>query len=275
MLDILRALRALGVFCAIALSGAETVKAQADAPPPAEVMVLGVYHFTGGGQDYINPEVDDYLAPARQAEIEALTARLALFQPTRIVVELLPEREAAFNARYQAYRRGDHALTVNERQQIGMRLAAQLGHDRLYAADFSSGMDFNAIFEAAEQNNQSGHLGRLQSLQQVMEAEDVEMNRPEVSVTERLISVNTPEAVARHNVYLTLAQMGGPDAAVGADQMTAWWGRNLHIFAQISWIAEPGERVLVIYGAGHKHLLDQFIDESVEMTLVDPLNYLR
>lgn len=61
----------------------------------------------------------------------------------------------------------------------------------------------------------------------------------------------------------------------GAQEMTAWWGRNLQIFAQIAWIAEPGERVLVIYGSGHKHLLDQFIGDSAELRLVDPLAHLR
>ncbi len=266
----LRFLTALALLSAVTVGGQA---ASADEIP--EVMVLGVYHFTGGGQDYINPEVDDYLAPVRQAEIEALVDRLVRFQPTRIVVELLPEHEARFNGLYQDYLRGEHALTVNERQQIGMRLAARLGHERLYAADYASGMDFNALFAAAEHNGQSALLGRLQALQEVMQAEELELNRPEVSVTERLISVNTPEAVARHDVYLTLAQLGGPEGAVGADQMTAWWGRNLQIYAQISWIAEPGERVLVIYGAGHKYLLDQFIGEAQEMSLVDPLDYLR
>ena len=126
---------------ALALSPATAI-AQDD-EPPAQVMVLGTFHFTGGGQDYVNSEVDDYLAPARQAEIEAVVERLAEFNPTRIVVELDPEAEDRFNAQYDAYRRGEHELTVNERQQIGMRLAARLGHDRHYAADYSSDMDFS------------------------------------------------------------------------------------------------------------------------------------
>ena len=55
-----------------------------DAPSPAEVMVLGTFHFTGGGEDMINPEVDDFLAPARQAEIATVLDRLEAFAPTRI-----------------------------------------------------------------------------------------------------------------------------------------------------------------------------------------------
>ncbi|MEN0651951.1 MULTISPECIES: DUF5694 domain-containing protein [Hyphobacterium] len=243
--------------------------------PPAQVMVLGTFHFTGGGQDYLNPEVDDYLAPARQAEIEAVVERLAEFNPTRIVVELDPEAEDRFNALYDAYRRGEHTLTVNERQQIGMRLAARLGHERLYAADYSSGMDFDAMMAAGQANGQDRLMARMDELRAAIEAEDARLNRPEISVTERLIAANAPDFLELHNIYLTLAQLGSVEDPAGAREMTNWWGRNLQIFAQISWIAEPGERVLVIYGSGHKFLFDQFIQDAVEMEWVDALDYLE
>jgi len=262
-------------FAALALTlSPATAIAQQD-EPPAQVMVLGTFHFTGGGQDYINPEVDDYLAPARQAEIEAVVERLAEFNPTRIVVELDPEAEDRFNALYDAYRRGEHTLTVDERQQIGMRLAARLGHERLYAADYSSGMDFDAMMAAGQANGQDRLMARMEELRAAIEAEDARLNRPEISVTERLIAANAPDFLELHNIYLTLAQLGSVENPAGAREMTNWWGRNLQIFAQISWIAEPGERVLVIYGSGHKFLFDQFIQDAVEMEWVDALDYLE
>ena len=246
-----------------------------DNEPPAQVMVLGTFHFTGGGQDYVNSEVDDYLAPARQAEIEAVVERLAAFNPTRIVVELDPEAEDRFNALYDAYRRDEHELTVNERQQIGMRLAARLGHDRLYAADYSSDMDFNAMMTAGQENGQGRLMARMEELRATVEAMDARLNQPGVSVTERLIAMNEPDFLQMHNIYLTLAQLGDRDNPAGAEQMTNWWGRNLQIFAQIAWVAEPGERVLVIYGSGHKFLFDQFVQDAVELEWVDPLDYLE
>jgi uncharacterized protein DUF5694 len=70
---------------AISLAIAPVALAQDNAAPePARVMVLGSFHFSGGGADMINPEVDDYLAPARQAEIAAVLDQLAAFAPTRI-----------------------------------------------------------------------------------------------------------------------------------------------------------------------------------------------
>tara|TARA_R110002073_G_scaffold76656_30_gene186128 strand:- start:4772 stop:5590 length:819 start_codon:yes stop_codon:yes gene_type:complete len=262
------------LFATLLLTSPAPVLAQEDVETP-QVMVLGTFHFTGGGSDYVNSQVDDYLAPARQIELEAVADQLARFNPTKIVVELMPEREAAFNESYAAYRRGEHALTVNERQQIGMRLAARLGHERLYAADFSSGMDFEAMIAAGEANAQQDLLARLPALREAVMAYDEAYSRPDVTVTERLIATNQPEMINLHNIYLTLAQLGSIDDPVGAIEMTNWWGRNLQIFAQVAQSAEPGDRILVIYGSGHKFLLDQFFNDAVEFDLVDPLDYLE
>lgn len=246
----------------------------ADASPRAEVMVLGTFHFSGGGQDMINPEVDDFLAPARQAEIAEVLDRLEAFAPTRIAVELMPVHEADFNARYDEYRAGTRDLGVNERQQLGMRLAARLGHDRLYAVDAEGGMDFEAMMAAASTAGQSALLAEWQSYIGEVQAYLDDMDSLDRSILDRIISENSEETRELHNLYLILAQMGGADDPAGAREMTRWWGRNLHIFANIARIAEPGERVLVIYGAGHKALLDAYLQGAPNITWVEPLDYL-
>lgn len=57
----------------------------------AEVLFLGTYHFANPGLDVVKAEVDDVLAPGRQAEIEAVVHGLAGFRPTRIAVEARPD----------------------------------------------------------------------------------------------------------------------------------------------------------------------------------------
>ena len=245
-----------------------------DNPPPAQVMVLGTFHFTGGGQDMINPEVDDFLAPHRQAEIEAVLDRLEAFAPTRIAVELMPEDETGFNDRYAAFRAGELELGVNERQQIGMRLAARLGHDRLYAVDAQGGMDFNAMMSSAAEAGQTRLLADWEVYIAEVQAYMSAMDAPDRTILERLIQENTAETASFHDLYLLLAQMGSDTNPAGAREMTRWWGRNLEIFANVARIAEPGERVLVIYGSGHKRLLDEFVDGAPNLVRVDPLPWL-
>nr|WP_317984434.1 DUF5694 domain-containing protein [Clostridium sporogenes] len=55
---------------------------------------------------------------------------------------------------------------------------------------------------------------------------------------------------------------------------TEWYRRNLYIFANLQDIAEPDDRILVIYGAGHCKILQDFVSEYNKFELVDPLNYL-
>lgn len=263
------------ISLAVGVSLAPISHAQdAEPRPQAEVMVLGTFHFTGGGQDMINPEVDDFLAPTRQAEIAEILDRLEAFAPTRIAVELTPEHEAAFNARYGEFVAGERELGVNERQQIGMRLAARLGHDRLYAVDSPGGMNFDAMMSAAAAADQSALMAEWESYIGDVQAYLAKTESLDRSILERMISQNSDDLREMHNLYLILAQMGGADNPAGAREMTNWWGRNLQIFANIARIAEPGERVLVVYGAGHKALLDDYFQGAPNITWVESLDYL-
>ena len=44
-----------------------------------EIMILGTFHFTGGGSDYVNSPVVNYLSETRQLEIAAVLDRLEAF----------------------------------------------------------------------------------------------------------------------------------------------------------------------------------------------------
>jgi hypothetical protein len=245
------------------------------APPsePVEVMVLGVFHFTGGGQDYVNPDVDDYLAPARQAEIEGLLDRLEAFAPDRIVVELEPEHQAWIDERYDAWRSGEAELNVNEREQIGLKLAARLGHPRVYAVDYMNGMDFDVMMAAAQAAGQDELIASFQeSMSEVQQLMAEAADRP---LIEQLRMHNDPDLQELHSFYLTLAQMGTLEEPVGAYTIADWWARNMVIFARTAQIAEPGERILVIYGSGHKFLLDQYFDQAIGFEVVDANAYLH
>lgn len=241
-----------------------------------EIMVLGTHHFTGGGFDHVNPEVDDYLSPNRQIEIIDVVDRLASFQPTKIALEVHPDEEDYFHEMYAAYRDGAHELGVSERQQIGMRLAAKLGHSKIYAVDFrNNGMDIGGLFELGQQTGQTEILEYLNNLRTRMSEKDAALNQGNITVRQRLMHENGDDVRKAHNVYLTLAQIGEKSNLMGAKEMANWWGRNLHIFANISHIAEPEDRILVIFGSGHKFLLDQFISDSHEFILADPREVLK
>src|SRR5712692_9321202 len=122
--------RSVWIF-ALAMGSAITALAQqaaAQKPEPpaarAEVLVLGVYHMSNPGHDIFNMKADDVLAPKRQAEIAQLIEVLKRFHPTKIAVEAEGDGSPK---RYAEYLAGKHELTRNEIEQLGFRLAKELG----------------------------------------------------------------------------------------------------------------------------------------------------
>lgn len=262
--------RAAVLAAALLLSAAAPLHAQA---PRAQVMILGTYHMDNPGQDYVNATADDVLAPHRQAEIDAVARALAEFRPTRIAIEAEPRRDSVWNARYQAYRRGQHALTRDEREQLGFRLAGLLGHDRVYPVDYKLDMDVGGVMRFAAQNGQGELAQRMGATVQAVIA-DMNARMAATPVGAILAEANGARADSMHGWYLVMATVGRDTSYAGAHEVANWYRRNLHIFANIARVAQPGERVLVIMGSGHGTLLRQFVDESPDLDLVRADPYL-
>lgn len=69
--------------------------------------------------------------------------------------------------------------------------------------------------------------------------------------------------------------MGREEHDAGSSYVSQWYARNCYIFSNIVSVIEPGDRVVVIFGAGHKYLLQEFVRLNPHLTYVDPLRYLK
>lgn len=273
----------LAVAAAVAISvAAAPLAAQTPAgpspfaPPPGEpvqVLVLGTYHFANPGLDVVKTEVADVLAPARQQEIESIVESLARFRPTKIAIEAPPSSRARFDSLLGAYRAGSHTLSRDERQQIGFRLASKMGLTRLHPIDEKGEFPFQQVMGYLQQKD-TATLGWLQRAIGYVTAEENRMQR-EMGVTANLRKRNERESIAMaHQLYMRLAPIGAGDGFVGADLVSKWYDRNLRIFANLRAMAEPGDRIVVIYGAGHSAILRELVAASPGMKVVEALDYL-
>jgi len=243
------------------------------------MLIVGTPHFGNPGADILNQKIEDVLAPRRQQEIEALVERLAAFRPTRVAVEWGIGGQDRLDKRYADYRAGRYALSRNEIDQIGLRLAARLGLDRVDAVDWNEEppgeeKDYN-FFTYMEAHGTKGEFEARRAVQQAaMDAESAEMRC--TSVSEWLRGLNsTAYRDESHRPYYDYAMIGDSVAYPGATWVGHWYARNLRIFANlVRMAANPEDRIVVIYGAGHGFLLDQFARESGAFTLADPLAYL-
>lgn len=237
------------------------------APPKPHILVLGTFHMDNPGQDLFNLQVDDVLVPKRQKEIEDFLSVLKKFRPTKIAIEARFGSEK-IQKEYEDYRAGKYALTRNEIDQIGYRLAKELGHTQIYPIDIKGDFPFDKVEEFSEKH------GQQQSLQDMMAQVPKEIQRMSAILKNGTIAdlfhhLNRDEQVRSDNqFYMSLVRYAGDGEYPGPDLLAAWYQRNIRIFANLrSIIDSPEDRVLVIYGSGHSYWLQRDVLDSQDLIL--------
>lgn len=238
---------------------------------PVQVMVVGVYHMSNPGHDLHNMRVDDVLAPARQAEVAAITAALARFRPTRVAVEW-PRDTAA--ARYARYLAGTLAPSRNEVVQLGFRLAKAAGAQGVDGIDVDGDFPYEPVKAFADAHGMAPVLDSLGASIDALNREE-ERLLATGGTSAALRHINDPARLATDNAfYRTALRMGAGDAQPGVELATAWYRRNALICANLLQLARPGDRIVMFYGFGHALLLRQCVSETPGLRLVEPNDYL-
>lgn len=245
------------------------------APGPAKVMMLGVFHFANPGLDMVKSEVMDVTTPANQAYLEGLAERLAAFRPTDVLVECLPSAQARQDAAYAAYRDGTAALTVNEVQQIGFRVAKAAGLARVTCFDEGS-VRWNAgpMFAYIEAHAPARKAAMDATFAALSARETREQTT--LSLARMLQLTNDPERDRENKaLYIVTNDVDAGDGFVGADASASWWQRNFRMYANVQQVAAPGRRVLVVGGQGHTAILKDLLAIDREREAEDVMPYLE
>lgn len=254
------------------------------AEPKASVMLLGTFHFRDAGLDDYKPQFDvDITSAVRQREVEELVTLLARYEPTKVALEVRRERQPALDSAYRAYLDGQFELSSRETHQLGFRLAAQLGHERVYAVDAPargfydewSEAVWRSISDAIPQGRTSGIDWDERYTQLYRYGDSVKTQR---TLREHLLWLNSEERIRQgHGHYLVGWREGdhGSEPYFDADAATRWYNRNLRIFHNILRIIDsPQERVLLVIGAGHLPILRHTVIHSPELQLVEVADFL-
>lgn len=272
-------LKILAAVAALVLPTAAV--AQTPEPEPVEVMILGTYHFGNPGQDLHNARVDPVTTPDKQAQLEAVAEGLARFRPTAIAVErVAPDQTTLLDPRFPAFTPADLLTNPDERTQIAYRLAHRLGLTRVYAIDEQdregqpSYFPFEDVQAWAQAHDRMDDLGAMHAEVAAMMA-DLERRQSSETVGQLLAAFNAPERVASdQGFYARLMAFGAGDEQPGAFLNGRWYTRNAMIFARLMQVARPGDRIVVVYGAGHGFWLRQMVETMPGFQLVEPNDYL-
>ncbi len=275
-------LKILAAAIVLLAPSAAFAQTSAAAPEPIQVMLVGTFHFDNPGHDLYNMAVDPVTTPAKQAELAAVAEGLRRFHPTAIAVE----REASDTAtlldqRYPAYKPADLLTNPDERVQIGYRLASLEGLTRVYAIDEQPGEGERDYFPFDKvQNWVTAHHQEavLEAVNAPIAADVAEMTARQRTETlgALLANENRPDHPLNGTAALSygLLQFGDAVDQPGAELNSGWYERNAKIFAKLMLTAKPGDRIVVVYGAGHLFWLRHFVENTPGYVLVDSVPYL-
>lgn len=248
-------------------ASAQSPPASDQSPARPEILILGTYHMANPGRDVHNMAADDVLSAERQQEITQLIDVLKEFRPTKIAVESqVGTRRLA--ERYAGYVAGTDTLTRNEIDQIGFRLARELGHDSIYPVDEDGEFPYYRVLNYAKANGREAEFDSIQATTGRGVERQGEFLRSH-TVLETLELMNTDSAAAKGVAgYYAYVPFGEPYEYAGPDLIARWFERNIRIYRNIhALITSPDDRILVVYGAGHLGWLQQNVtsDPSVEL----------
>lgn len=241
------------------------------------VMIIGTSHLANPDNgDMFMPQTESMLTEERQRQITEVTDALSRFKPTKVAVEVLSESETELNSDYRDYLKGVFHLSASEHHQLGFRLAKESGLNKVDAVDWNQKVD--GVPDLGQWVSENGS----KLFEEVIESgrkmtEEMEAYLKNHSLKDYLLWLNQPKAIRQNQeIYMKIALVGDDENPVGAMWTGQYWYyRNLRIYQNIVKLSVlPNERILVLYGAGHLHLLHNFLKESGMFEVVDAHAYL-
>lgn len=259
------------LFSAALIAPSATANGAPRSPLPVEVMVVGDFHMANPGLDLHNMHVDDMLTPRRQREIGSVVAALARFKPTKVGLE---SRSARISEQYRQYVAGNQPPSRNEVVQLGFRLARSASAKSVYSLDAPGDFPFERVKAFAEAHGLSSILDE-QSARTQHEVDEEARRLAGGTVGSTLRFLNDPDRLRNGNAfYRTMLRVGSGTDQPGADLLADWYKRNALICAKLIQLAEPGDRIVIFFGAGHAFLLRQCVTETAGFKLIEPNKYL-
>ncbi|MGH9499495.1 MAG: DUF5694 domain-containing protein [Terriglobales bacterium] len=239
--------------------------AQSDARP--EILVLGTYHMSNPGHDINNLQADDVLSPKRQQDIAQLMEVLKRFHPTKIAIEAGVGSKRV-GQEYSDYLAGKYTLSRNETNQIGYRLAKELGQRAVYPVDEDGDFPYGRVINYAKATGRKAQFDAMEATSGMLAKEENDFLLSH-TILETLANMNSDATVAKDVAwYLACVRYGDPDDYAGPDLVAAWYQRNIRIYHNIvALIESPNDRILVVYGAGHLGWLRQDINNDATVKL--------
>lgn len=249
-------------------------------PAPVQVMVLGTWHMDNPGQDLHNVAAEDVLTARRQDELARAIGALAAFRPTVVAIERVTTAPTYEDSGYSGFTAAQLGTERDERVQVGYRLAHLAGLEKVYGIDEQPAngepdyFPFEKVQASVSARGQQAALGELMAYAGHM-VQGFGQRQASHTMTELLLDANDPHSLADPSIYYGMLALDEGEDQPAAELLGYWYMRNAKIFAKLRDVVRPGDRVVVVFGAGHKHWLEQLARNTPGFEVVEVASYLR
>lgn len=240
-----------------------------------------VQEQTGWSWSEANQRADSLLALARSAPSTVeVDTRLALVQSLAAAYRFpsatlqwtsLPARVRASQTTLPdtvAAALNEHRTAANEVYSIGMRLAHDRGHQRLYPIDHQAEKDraipvFPPLMKAIGDSMRTA-LNRHPVLRKADSLEKVGLENGDLLPMYRYLNRDVVGRADTDVQWRTMLEVDLPND-VGRKWLALWESRNLHMAGHIRRVTSqhPGGRVLVVVGSSHKPFFDTYLRQMM------------
>jgi hypothetical protein len=254
-----------------------TTFAQQKTAKAVEVLLVGTFHFDNPGLDVAKFKDADILSPKRQKEVEEVASLLRKFAPDKIFIEGTPARQPAIDSSFASYKAGKKELGASEVEQLGFRIAKQLGLSTLYGVDYREAeFPFDSLMKSAQEARQTDITSFVQQT-----IEDVQKSFNEAlqksTIKEMLLRENNKDLMnLQHEFYFKLLPAGQPGNHIGSYLVSEWWRRNMVIYENIlKRLNGKEEKIMIIFGSGHTAVLNELMKFNSGIKLVSVSEVLK
>lgn len=238
-----------------------------------KVMVVASDHF---GKEVLKEQ--------HQKDLDRLINDLAMFKPTKVVVEWVPESTQRANQNYSQFKLGNFDISQrpNEVYQIGFKLANLLNHDSIYLFDdqteFIGSLEnfswdqFDSLATTHDQGFFDQHI------------EDMTLNYnfndsllKTLNVYDQFKLRNTVEwsELNANRMHAYEIRVGIQKSWIGPDWLGRWYRRNVRMTSNVLSFSHPNDRIIILVGDNHKWILDQLFEFTPDFQLINPIDYLN
>ncbi|TCI26195.1 hypothetical protein EVJ27_07585 [Exiguobacterium sp. SH3S2] len=232
-----------------------------------QLLLIGTTHLNmPDNGDVLMPEASDILSPTRQQELDDFVAQCSCFKPTTVCLEVATTDQHSLSQRYQSYVADPRTATEDEREQIGFRLAKLCDLSFVQAVDWNETIDGDSLGDVMDTH--PVEMEAIIATQRVL-MHSVETAFRLRSITDFYAYINQREVTdVMHQAYTDIAAIG----PTGSRWVESYWNeRNQRIYENVRRAAKTGDRIVLLYGLAHVHLLRKFFETDDDF-LVRTLN---